>query len=109
MNLLFKFINLVSIITLAFISNAQTKSVDFYPSIKDYDLSKLWHSDSLHIEGDGDKISFPEPLGYIGDSFQRFYIHYISVTKNKSNSYQYDVFGKTKVNDNICSFHGTIT
>lgn len=57
------------------------RSVDFYTNIKDYDFRKLWKSDSIRIEGDGDKIPFPEPLGFIGENFQRFYIYYTSVTK----------------------------
>src|SRR5690242_10027684 len=85
-------------------ANAQIPSVDYFPSIKNYDLSKLWQADSIQIEGDGDNIPFPEPLGYIGDNFQRFYIHYISVTRSKNDPYQYNVYGKTMVRENICSF-----
>lgn len=110
MHTTFKFIILTLTLSLTTFVNAQTpKSVDYFASIKNYDLSKLWHADSLQAEGDGDKILFPEPLGYIGDKYQRFYIHYISVTKSKDNPYQYNVYGKTKVKDNISSFSGTIT
>ncbi|WP_440135596.1 hypothetical protein, partial [Chitinophaga sancti] len=82
---------------------------DFTATIKDYDLTKLWRADTIQAEGDGDIIPFPEPLGYIGDNYQRFCIHYTSVTKSKENPYQYIVCGKTKVKENICSFTGTIT
>lgn len=53
-------------------------------------------------------MEFPEPLGFIGDNYQRFYIHYTSVTKSKTNPYEYMVSGKTKVKENICTFKGTI-
>jgi len=85
------------------------KSVGYFTSIKNHNLSKLWCADSIQVEGNGDKIPFPEPLGYIGNNYQRFYIHYITVSKNKENPYQYKVYGKTKVKDNICTFNGTIT
>ena len=105
-----KFITLTLTLCLTLFVNAQTpKSFDYYSAIKNYDLRNLWHADSIKTEGDGDKIPFPEPLGYIGDSFQRFYIHYISITKSKRNPYQYTVYGKTRVKENICSFRGTIT
>ncbi len=102
-----------------FSQTAKTKA--FYASIKKYDLRKLWCADSFLVL-DGDKIdnndvihsgpgmfSFPEPLGFIGNDYQRFYIHYLSVTKSKTNTYQYNVTGKTRVKNNICNFKGTIT
>jgi len=82
---------------------------DFTTAIKDYNLTKLWRADTFQAEGDGDIFPFPEPLGYIGENYQRFFIHYITVTKSADNPYQYIVYGKTKVKDNICSFTGTIT
>jgi len=105
----------ISIVILIFclgVSNTNSqipKSTNFYHSIKNYNLGKLWRSDSIKVEGNGDKFPFPEPLGYIGDNYQRFYIHYITVSKNKENPYQYQVDGKTRVKDNICRFSGTIT
>ena len=90
---------------------------DFYDSAKYYDFSKIWHSDSvLNLEyvddtfgSDPKKFGFPEPLGFIGDNYQRFYIHFTKVKKSKQNPYQYSVTGKTKVKNNICSFKGMIT
>jgi len=106
----FKFIILTLTFSLTLAASGQIpKSVDYFAKIKNYDLSKLWCADSIEIEGGGEKISFPEPLGYIGDNYQRFYIHYITVKKNKDNPYQYNVYGKTKVKNNTCSFNGTIT
>ena len=99
------------------LTNAQsTRTIEFYDSIKNYDLSTLWRADSLlNLEWvddtmyfDPKMIVFPEPLGFIGDDFQRFYIHFVSVSKDKSKPYQYDVLGKTKVKNTICSFKGTI-
>jgi IS66 C-terminal element len=83
---------------LTIIANAQTnKSANYFTSIKNYVLRKLWCADSIQIEGDGEKMGFPEPLGYIGDNFQRFYIHFISITKGKDNPYQYSVYGKSSL------------
>jgi hypothetical protein len=46
--------------------------------------------------------------GYIGSNYQRLQIHLISVVKNPENSREYFVYGKSKVNRNICEFLGTI-
>jgi hypothetical protein len=82
-----------------------------------FDFSALWCSDSLlNLEIVDDtmyfkprKFVFPEPLGFIGDSFQRFYIHFSSVKKDENLPLRYSVTGKTRVNRDICSFSGTIT
>ena len=91
------------------VNGQTTKTVNYFASIKNYDLVKLWREDSIQTGDDEDNIAFPEPLGYIGGNYQRFYIHYISVTKSNDNPYKYKVYGKTKVKDNICSFTGIIT
>lgn len=101
--LLLPFIFLLSLSVKAQDSN----TTDFYALIKNYDLSSQWKGDSVQLEGDGDMRKFPEPIGFIGDTYQRFYIHYLSVVK--SSDYEYHVQGKTKVKNNICSFTGTIT
>jgi len=90
---------------------------DFYDSSKSYDFSPLWRSDSvLNLEYVDDTFycnpkyfNFSEPLGFIGNNYQRFYIHFTTVKKNKLNPYQYQVIGKTKVKNNICLFAGIIT
>jgi len=86
----------------------QSTSKDYYSTVSNYNFSKLWCADSIQTQDDGIKIVSPEPLGFIGDSFQRFYIHYTSVVKSKTNPYVYNVTGKTKVKNNICTFKGTI-
>lgn len=48
-------------------------------------------------------------FGFIGDNYQRIRIILISVIKNKDNSSQYFVYGKSMVKENICEFQGTIT
>jgi hypothetical protein len=92
-------------------SQAQ-KSTNYYSSISACDLSELWSADSiLHEEEDGKlyKGPFPEPLGFIGTNFQRFYIHYTSVVKSTKDPYVYLVAGKTKMKKRIRSFNGRIT
>lgn len=102
--------------------SAQTKKTkDFYATLKKFDLSKLWCADSFLIFDCGfnekketvienpSQMSFPEPLGFIGSDYQRFYIHYLSVTRSRANAYLYYVTGKNKVKNNICDFRGTIT
>lgn len=85
-------------------------SANYYEALQHYDMSKLWRGDSIYAEdNEKERMAFPEPLGYIGDDYQRFYIHYTSVVKSKTNPCVYHVAGKTRVKNNICSFTGTIT
>lgn len=87
----------------------QVSAQGYLKQIKVADLCVLWRNDSINIEGNSEKTVFPEPLGFIGNNYQRFYIHYTSVTKSKVNPLVYLVKGKTQVKNNICSFHGTVT
>ena len=80
---------------------------DFFTQIKDYDLSVAIASDSIFIDEDM-MIERPELLGFIGDNYQRFHIHFISIIQNPFNPYEYFAYGKTKVKNNICEFQGTI-
>jgi hypothetical protein len=90
-------------------ANAQaTKSNSFYDELKRYDLSKVFNPDSI-IDDGNEKFKRPEPLGYIDPNYQRFQIHFISIGKDNSNPYVYNITGKTKVKDYICNFTGTIT
>ncbi len=89
-----------------------TATTDFISQIKNYDLSTILASDSILAEDNEDgkeKIKRSESLGFIGDDYQRFFIHFISIIQNPTNPYEYLVFGKTKVKETICSFQGTIT
>jgi hypothetical protein len=84
---------------------------NFYDQIKKYDLSTILIADSILTE-DGedskDKIKRAEILGFIGNDFQRFHIHFISIIQDPTNPYQYMAYGKTMVKETICSFQGKI-
>jgi hypothetical protein len=58
------------------------------------------------IEDGVETIPRPEPLGYIGEEYYRFYIHFISAQKDRKNPYQYIITGKTRIKDNIFTFRG---
>jgi hypothetical protein len=106
---LLKFIGSIFLITILIGSNLfGQNSSSFMNKINNYDLSSVFNPDSITDDGI-EKYKRPEILGYIDTTFQRFQIHFISLKKDKSNPYKYDVSGKTKVKDNICSFIGTIT
>ena len=89
-------------------SAQQPTSKGYYSTVSNYNFSKLWCADSILTQNEGIRIVFPEPVGYIGESFQRFYIHYTSVVKNRKNPYVYNVTGKTKVKNTVSKFKGTI-
>jgi len=89
-----------------------TTTTDFFNQIKTYDLSTVLVADSILIEDreDGkEKFKRAEILGFIGDDYQRFFIHFVSVIQNPTSPHDYLVYGKTKVKETICSFQGIIT
>jgi hypothetical protein len=120
---LFAFIIFVTAVfsTATVVTATPPDSTSFYLTIKNYDLGKLWHSDSIQVlenehYPDGKLIfegeltdKFPEPYGFIGHDYQRFYIHYLTIKKDTGNAYRYVVTGKTKVKDSVRIFFGTIT
>lgn len=103
-----------SIFTFALLISVQIfgqvqSETDFISEIKNYDISHLLILEDFLIEDSTFMIVRPQPLGFIGNNFQRFYIRFISVIKNPSNPIEYLVYGKTKVKNNICSFQGKLT
>jgi hypothetical protein len=89
----------------------QDNKTDFYEQIKNYDVSTILMADSILTEDREDskeKIKRAEALGFIGDNFQRFHIHFISIIRNPANPYEYLAYGKTMVKGNVCSFQGKI-
>lgn len=61
------------------------------------------------VEDGKEKIKRAEILGFIGEDYQRFFIHFVSIIQNPTNHYEYLVYGKTKVKEAICSFQGKIS
>ena len=101
---------IIGLLLSGLIYGQETKTIDFLTEITNYDISDLWTLKKFRTEFEGDTswIERMEPLGYIGENYQRFYIHFTSVIQNPKNKLEYIVYGKTKVNSNICSFHGLI-
>jgi len=66
--------------------------------IENTDIGFIW----------GGELSQFNRLGYIGDQYQRFQIHFLSVIQNFDNPYEYFLYGKTNVQDNICQFQGSL-
>jgi len=93
----------------ASVYHARQNSTDYIQEIRKHDHSKCWHNDVGTSDSIGLQTMLPEPIGVIGDRYQRFFIHYNTITKSGTNPYQYRVTGKTKVKENICDFSGTIT
>jgi hypothetical protein len=63
----------------------------------DYDFSNVWSvTENQNI------------YGIIGDEHQRISIKLISIFRISNGPFLYNVYGKSKVNDNICEFYGNI-
>lgn len=87
-------------------------TVNFFNEIKSYDISVVLMADSFwaeDVEGGKEKYKRSEPLGFIGDNYQRFFIHMISIIQNPVKPYEYLAYGKTRVKETVCTFQGTIT
>jgi len=97
------------LITPIIVFSQDLNTSDFTEEFRNYDMSYLWTLNKFQIENDTTTVDRPEPLGYIGDNFQRFFIHFISAIQNPNNKLQYFIYGKTKVKENICPFQGIIT
>lgn len=92
------------------VAQNDTSTVIFFNEIKRYNLSSILKSDSLLTEdNETAKLKREEILGFIGNNYQRFYIHFTTVNKNTKIPNQYIVKGKTKINNIIHIFNGTIT
>jgi hypothetical protein len=90
-------------------SQAQENTIDYIGSIGKYNLINVISPDSITAEGDGERFERSEPLGYLGDNYQRLRIHFTSVMQHPEKPLEYLVYGKTKVKNNVCDFQGTIT
>ena len=106
---------LASLLLLPLTAQTQTPppSTDYYAALKGKNLSALWlatnrmHPDRQYSQGKS--VAFPDPIGFIGPGYQRFYLHYTSIRPDAASPYVYRVAGKTRVKNNICAFTGTIT
>ena len=58
------------------ICQAQEKVTDYYSPAGKANLATLWHAPKIYFVGAPDPWdTFPEPFGFIGSNYQRFYIH----------------------------------
>ena len=98
---------------------APPPTANYLIPLKNKNLSYLWRSNRLIFYGTTAAdmaaaagtvdYAFPEPLGFIGANYQRFYLHYTSVRPDPARPYVYQVSGKTRVKTNVCAFTGTLT
>ena len=82
------------------------KNTDESDSTYNFLLNQLENTD-VGFLWDGE-LSQANRLGYIGEDFQRLEIRFESVVKNFDNPYEYFIYGKTRVDGNICEFQGSL-
>jgi len=104
----YSLIIIILILISDFTFGQETPKTDFMSEIVKRDISGLFTLDKFNIDNDTVIVERMEPLGFIGPNYQRLQIHFITVIKNPFNPYGYFVYGKTKVKNSICSFHGTL-
>jgi hypothetical protein len=103
---------LVLMLPLAALAQPTPPSTDYYAALKSKNISTLWYAvQRMHPDkqySQGKSFAMPDPIGFIGPNYQRFYLHYTSIRQDATNPYVYRVAGKTRVKNNICAFTGTI-
>ena len=97
---------IVGVIISVLVCGQQFKSTDFKTEINKNDISDIWTLSKFKSEYDTTIVERQEPIGFIGDNYQRFYIHFISAIQNPTDKLEYFIYGKTRVKENICSFQG---
>ena len=65
-------------------AQAPPPSADYLVPLKAKDISRLWRADQLVFYGTSSPDVFPEPLGFLGANYQRFYLHYTSVRQDSA-------------------------
>lgn len=100
--------NLIIIIS-SILTFGQSNEIDFLDKICEYDYSKVLLPDTINIDNEFISTNHTEPLGYFGDNYYRFYIHFISIIKDRDNPLSYYVYGKSRLKENISEFQGKIT
>lgn len=83
-------------------------SSNFYYFIARFDLSPIWSAGRIITNDKRDTVYKPEALGFIGDHYQRFYIHFVNIFKSPDESYRYYVYGKTMRDGHVRDFQGTL-
>ncbi len=79
---------------------------DSQSEISDSIISLLEYSDIGFIwTGEGYDNS---RLGFISDDYQRIRVRFLSVIQNYDNPFEYFVYGKSKVKEQVCEFQGSV-
>jgi hypothetical protein len=84
--------------------------------VESYDVSRIWLTEypitkwltEPPVVVEEREYKQPEPVGYFGEKYYRFYIHLISIVQNQEDKSEYFVYGKNKLKGNISEFQGTI-
>lgn len=85
--------------------------MDYSDKINNHDLSEIWTTEKylgVWLEEDATPRNRSKVYGFIGDDYQRFYIHFISAVKVPEEQNKYLVYGKTRVRNTISPFLGSI-
>jgi len=80
---------------------------DYLPEIKKHDISGIFTREYTNDAGDIE--GGQQPIGFIGNNYQRLNMRFLSVIKNPVTKTEYLVYGKSRVKNNICTFQGKIT
>ncbi|MCE7992899.1 MAG: hypothetical protein HEP71_13000 [Roseivirga sp.] len=95
------------LILLTSVTLAQEPAETAAPDIEAKDLSHLWLN-KFPISHEGKEYKRPEPVGYFGEDYQRFFMHFISIIQNPSDKSEYLIYGKTRLKGKISEIQGIL-
>lgn len=77
-------------------------SASSFLACNDLSQTVLYKKPSYHIRQNF--VEAPEPLGFFGDNYQRFYIHWDTIYKQSPRIYRLE--GRTRCKDQYCNVYG---
>lgn len=106
-----RLVQLLPLLALVFTFNTTQAQTDALSWMQSQDISGLFTCESFQTpDGMGGWMTQErrEPLGYLGNNYQRLWMHFISVIKNHDDPFEYYVHGKSRFKGNICDFQGVL-
>ncbi len=103
--------NLILLFTFTgFLFSATQDTKDALEMVKTQDVSNIFTCNTFKYAGDDgfQSIDRMPALGFLGSSYHRIRIHFLSVVKNADDPLEYFVHGKSKYKGNVCDFQGTL-
>lgn len=102
-------LGIIQLVGIGFQSNHAFAQNQFLNDLQYKDLSPLWMEPEIASGKKQPLTARPQPLGFIGDNFNRFKIHFETAFQYPRKKLEYFVTGKTKTGTDVRKFQGIMT